>query len=323
MRTLSAITARTAGWNRPMLVTAWLMLPMAVVCLVGLAVDDRVLTGAPIWLKPLKFALSIAVYGFTWAWLISLLHVGKRLAQRVSVVLAAVLLLEQALIVMQVLRGRGSHFNVLTPFDSTVFAVMGVSIAVLWTGTLILTVLVLRTPFADRATRWALRLGSVISLAGVGMGALMTSPTSAQLDSMSTGTFKGVIGAHTVGMADGGPVMPVTGWSTTGGDLRIPHFVGMHALQVLPLLVLLLTVLAARVPVLRSDAVRTRLVVVAGAGYGLLLALVLWQAERGQPLLKADGLTLAALAALVVAVAVGAVVAVTAKEGKKAEVAVA
>ncbi|MEO6090348.1 MAG: hypothetical protein ABIQ18_45320, partial [Umezawaea sp.] len=237
-------------------------------------------------------------------------------AQRVSVVLAAVLLLEQALIVMQVVRGRGSHFNVLTPFDSTVFAVMGMSIAVLWTGTLILTVLVLRTPFADRATRWALRIGSVISLAGVGMGALMTSPTSAQLDSMGTGTFKGVIGAHTVGIEDGGPVMPVTGWSTTGGDLRIPHFVGMHALQVLPLLVLLLTVLAARVPVLRSDAVRTRLVVVAGAGYGLLLALVLWQAERGQPLLQADGLTLTALAALVVAVAVGTVVAVTAKATK-------
>jgi hypothetical protein len=186
-------------------------------------------------------------------------------------------------------------------------------------------VLVLRTPFADRATRWALRIGSVISLAGVGMGALMTSPTPAQLDSMNTGTFKGIIGAHTVGLEDGGPVMPLTGWSTTGGDLRIPHFVGMHALQVLPLLVLVLTVLAARVPVLRSDAVRTRLVVVAGAGYGLLFALVLWQAQRGQPLLQADGLTLTALVALVVAVAVGAAVAVTAKakEAEEVEVAVA
>jgi hypothetical protein len=288
------------------------MVPVAVVCLVGLAVDDRVLTGAPIWLKPLKFAISIAVYGFTWAWLISLLHVGKRLAQRVSVVLVATLLLEQVLIVMQVVRGKTSHFNVLTPFDSTVFAVMGVSIAILWTGSLVLTVLVLRTPFADRATRWALRIGSVISLAGVGMGALMTSPTSAQLDSIDDGTFKGIIGAHSVGVEDGGPTMPLTGWSTTGGDLRIPHFVGMHALQVLPLLVLLLTVLATRVPALRSDAVRARLVVVAGAGYGLLFALVLWQAERGQPLLRPDGLTLAAFAALVAAVGVGAVVAVKA-----------
>src|SRR5689334_23309430 len=302
MRTLSAIAARTAGWNRPMLVTAWSMLPVVVVCLVGLAVDDRVLTGAPIWLKPLKFAVSIAVYGITWAWLISLLKVGKRLAQRVSVVLASVLLLEQALIVMQVVRGRGSHFNVLTPLDSTVFAVMGVSIAVLWTGTLILTILVLRTPFADRATRWALRFGAVISLAGIGMGALMTSPTASQRASMTDGTFKGVIGAHTVGQEDGGPVMAVTGWSTTGGDLRIPHFFGMHALQVLPLLVMLMTVLATRLPVLADDAVRTRLVGVAGVGYGLFFGLVLWQAERGQPITAPDSLTLTAAAAIVVAV---------------------
>jgi hypothetical protein len=300
-----------------MLVTAWSMVPVAVVCLVGLVVDDRVLTGAPIWLKPLKFALSIAVYGFTWAWLISLLGIGKRLAGRVSVVLAAVLLVEQVLIVTQVVRGRTSHFNVQTPFDSAVFVVMGLSIAVLWTGTLVLTVLVLRTPFADRATRWALRIGSVVSLAGVGMGALMTSPTSAQLDSMEQGTFKGIVGAHSVGVEDGGPTMPFTGWSTTGGDLRIAHFVGMHALQVLPLLVLLLTVLAARVPVLRSAAVRTRLVVVAGVGYGLLFALVLWQAERGQPLLQPDGLTLAAFAALVVAVGVGAAVALNEKKERE------
>ncbi len=320
MSALSALRARTTGWNRPMLVTAWAMAPVVVVSLVGLVVDDRILVGAPIWLKPLKFAVSIAVYGITWAWLISQLHVGKRLARGVSVVLAVVLLFEQALIVMQVLRGRGSHFNVMTTFDAAVFGVMGLSIAILWTGTLILSILVLRTPFADRATNWALRIGAVISLAGIGMGALMTSPTSAQSEAIGTDSFKGVIGAHTVGLEDGGPVMAGTGWSTVGGDLRVPHFVGMHALQVLPLLVLLMTVLAARVPVLRSEAVRVRLVGVLGAGYGLLFLLVLWQAERGQPVTAPDSLTLTAVAALVVAVALGSAWAVSAKE--KEEVAV-
>lgn len=300
---MRALSVSTAGWNRPMLVTAWAMVPLIGVALVGLVVDERILVGAPIWLKPLKFAVSIAVYGITWAWLISLLKVGKRLAQRVSVVLASVLLLEQALIVMQVVRGRGSHFNVLTPLDSTVFAVMGVSIAVLWTGTLILTILVLRTPFADRATRWALRFGAVISLAGIGMGALMTSPTASQRASMTDGTFKGVIGAHTVGQEDGGPVMAVTGWSTTGGDLRIPHFFGMHALQALPLVAAGLGFV--RSPRLADEGTRSQLVKLAAGLYAGLFALTLWQALRGQAVTSPDALTLVALAALLAVIGLG------------------
>jgi hypothetical protein len=105
--------------------------------------------------------------------------------------------------------------------------------------------------------------------------------------------------------------MALTGWSTVGGDLRIPHFVGMHALQVLPILLLVLGVLAVRIPALRDPAVRGRLVLVAGAGYTGLLALVTWQALRGQPLIHPDALTLTALAVVVVGTMVGAVVALS------------
>ncbi|MEV4566087.1 hypothetical protein AB0K12_20185 [Nonomuraea sp. NPDC049419] len=38
--------------------------------------------------------------------------------------------------------------------------------------------------------------------------------------------------------------MSITNWSTTGGDLRVPHFIGLHSIQVFVLTVLVLTALA-------------------------------------------------------------------------------
>ena len=295
---------RVRGWHRPMAWFAGVMAVAAVGSAVGLAVDDRILLGAPIWLKPLKFAISMAVYGLTWAWLYSLLVTRRRLASVVSTAIVIFLAIEYVVIVVQVVRGRPSHFNMSTPLDTALWATMGGTIAALWVGTAILTVLVLRAPVADPASRWAIRLGGLISLVGLALGALMTT-APAQTVPRSVGGVDRMIGAHSVGVSDGGPGMALTGWSTTGGDLRIPHFIGMHALQALPLLVLLLGVLATRLPRLRPPAARTELIVVAAAAYAGLVALVTWQAERGQPLIYPDAATLIALAVLVIGTLAG------------------
>jgi hypothetical protein len=99
------------------------------------------------------------------------------------------------------------------------------------------------------------------------------------------------VGAHTVGAADGGPGLPGTGWSREHGDLRVPHFLGLHALQALPLLALALR--RSR----WSEQQRTRLVGSAAVSYAGLVALLFWQALRGQPLLRPDGATAVALLA--------------------------
>jgi hypothetical protein len=297
----------TAGWHRPMLGFAALMVVAVLGCGVGLIVDHRVLLGSPIWLKPLKFALSMALYCVVWSWMYGLLARGRRLASAAANIVLLAMVAEYVVIVGQVLRGRQSHFNVATPLDATLWAVMAFSIAVLWIATLVLTVQVLRAPISDLADRWAVRLGASISLVGLALGGLMTGPTPAQLQGIGSGVAAKVIGAHTVGLPDGGPGMPLTGWSTVGGDLRIPHFIGMHALQLLPLLAIVLRVLARRLPGLARVEARAGLVIVGAGGYAGLVALVTWQAERGQSLIHPDGATLVAAAVLAGAVAVAAV----------------
>jgi hypothetical protein len=307
----------TREWHRPLLLVAAVTAPFVMISLAGMLLDGRVLVGAPIWFKPFKFAVSIVIYAVTWAWLYAYLP-RTRLVRWSTTIIAATLAIEYAVIVGQVVRGRQSHFNVATPLDAALWATMATSIVVLWVANLVVAGYLLRRKVGGPSLTWGVRAGAVISLFGAAVAFMMTRPTAAQLASFRDGTFAGIIGAHNVGAADGGPIMPVTGWSTTAGDLRIAHFVGLHALQALPLVAVLLALAAGRVALLRAEEVRTRLVVVASVGYAALTLLSLWQALRGQPVTDPDGLTLVAIGVLLVLV-VGAAAAVLAVSGRDPE----
>ncbi|MBV7247065.1 hypothetical protein [Streptomyces sp. MW-W600-10] len=281
------------------------MAALAVVSAVGLVVDDRVLVGAPIWAKPFKFSVSFVAYCLTLAWMLTLLTRGRRIGRWAGHVIVLTSLVEMVIITVQVVRGKRSHFNTATAFDSALWNTMGMTIAVLWAATLVIAVLLLRTRIADRAEALAVRGGLLIALAGAALGFLMALPSESQ-QAVGNLDASDAIGAHSVGVPDGGPSMALTGWSTTGGDLRAPHFVGMHALQLIPLLLIALVLLAPRFAPLRDAGVRLRLVRVAVAGYAALVALITWQALRGQPLIHPDGVTLAAAGAILAAVAGGA-----------------
>ncbi|MFJ3585562.1 hypothetical protein ACIPPS_25515 [Streptomyces sp. NPDC090127] len=268
---------------------------LALVSAGGLIFDDRILVGVPIWTKPFKFAVSLIAYCMTLAWMLTLLPRGRRVAWWAGTVVALAGVTEMTLITLQVIRGRQSHFNSETAFDAAVFRVMGVTIVVLWLAALVIAILLLRARIMDRATAWAVRLGSLIALAGAAVGFAMVGPTPEQ---RATGDDRGIVGAHSVGVPDGGPSMAVTGWSTTGGDLRVAHFFGMHALQVLPLLLLVLVTLAPRYARLRDERVRLRLTLTASGAYAATVALLTWQALRGQPLLSPDTPTLTAAATI-------------------------
>jgi len=282
--------------HRPLMIFVALMAVLAVGSAVGIAADPRVLTGVPIWLKPFKFSVSFVLYGATLAWMLSLLPRRSRLAERAATVIVAMSAAEMVVIVGQVLRGQPSHYNESTPLNAALWQVMGSSIMVLFVAHFAIGLVVLRQPIADRAAAYAVRLGLGLSLVGMLAAVPMVLPGQQQ-------DTEGVAGAHSVGVPDGGPGLPLVGWSTTGGDLRIGHFVGLHALQALPILAFLLGRFFGR----RLDQrVRVRLLVVAGFAYGVLTMVLTWQALRGQPLLRPDALTLAAVAALAVATATAA-----------------
>ncbi|OIJ92732.1 hypothetical protein [Streptomyces colonosanans] len=273
---------------------------MAVMSAVGLVVDDRVLAGAPLWAKPFKFSVSFVAYSLSLAWMLSFLPSGRRVGWWAGAVIALASLVEMVIITGQAARGKRSHFNYETPFDAALFNTMAVTVVILWTATLVLAVLLLRARIADRASAWAMRSGIVLALAGAAVGFLMTQPAPGQRRGVSK-----VVGAHSVGVPDGGSSMPLTGWSTAGGDLRIPHFVGMHALQLLPSMVMVLTVLAPRFARLADDRVRLRLVLLASGAYTAVFAVVLWQALRGQPLIHPDGATLGVAGLILLTVTLG------------------
>jgi hypothetical protein len=299
---------RTAfGWHRPLMTLAAAMTALIVAGVVGMVTDERVLTGLPIWDKPTKFAISVLIYAVTWAWLIAVVRDAlpgrpSRLGHRAGTVAAVMLGVEMVIIVTQVVRGETSHFNTTTPLNAALWSVMGLSIAVVWVATLSVTAQLFRVRGLDPARARAIRAGAVLAVVGMALGFLMTSPTAAQMAGDT-----GIVGAHTVGLADGGPGLPLLGWSTVGGDLRIPHFVGMHALQAIPLVLVALELLAVRVAVLRSPEVRRGLVGVAAAGFAAVLALLTWQALRGQSVVAPDALTVSVFGLIVAGTAAGSV----------------
>ncbi|MFD4432485.1 hypothetical protein [Nocardia sp. NPDC058497] len=305
---VDSLPRRRAPLHRPLLYFAAANAVLAVVAVIGMLVDDRVVAGSTAWFKPAKFAISFVLYCIALAWLMSLRPKASRLMGWMATVIVVAGVIEQLIIVGQVVRGMRSHFNMTTVFDGVLWVIMGSTIIVLFLATMVIAVQLSVIRIGDAAITWSIRLGLAITLVGLALGNLMPGRESGVDD---------IVGAHTVGAPDGTPGMPLTGWSTTAGDLRIPHFFGMHALQAVPLFAALLVLLVPRIPILRVLRVRVGLVVTVAAGYAAALALVTWQALRGQPLIHPDQTTLTAAAAILTGVVAGALISVATAIGTR------
>ncbi len=263
------------GDSWPLMATAVLMLPSLGVSLVGLLLDPRVIAGAPAWLKPAKFAISTLIYTGSLAWLLRYVTVWPRVTRVAAWTTAVALVIEIALIDLQAARGATSHFNQTTSFDIAVFSIMGGMIALLWIASVVLLLALFRQRFTDPAWAWALRLGLLVTVLGSAMGGLMLAPRDEQVR-----TGRQPSGGHTIGAPDGTPGLPLMNWSRTHGDLRVPHFFGLHGLQAIPMLAW---------TVGRRRRLRTSMVATVAASYLALIAILVAQALAGQSIARPDG----------------------------------
>jgi hypothetical protein len=302
---LPTLLSRAWALNPTLVVFFFASLATAVLSVLGLFIDPRLVLEKPAWAKTFKFSVSFLFYIPTLLWMVSLAQTRRRLAYWVGSAIGAILLAELVMVVLQAVRGEAMHFNVSTPFNAVLWSVMSASIMVFYLFFLVAVIVLWRQFMADPVMRWAVRLALVVTFLGFGQGFLMTAPNAAQAQALEAGQTVNLIGAHTVGATsitpDSGPGLPLLGWSTQHGDLRIGHFIGIHALQAIPLFGFFLT--RRRAAWLRVGH-RVALVWLGAGGYLGLVALVTWQALRGQSLIAPDALTLGVAAVVLGAVAV-------------------
>ncbi|MEJ7559282.1 MAG: hypothetical protein WKF66_13310 [Pedobacter sp.] len=194
---------------------------LALVLLTMLPFEQRQVLGINLWIKPLKFALSIGIYCLSWVLILPHLP-DKKLERRFVRFTIFAMSFEILAIVTQAARAELSHFNQSGWYNIAVYGLMGIVITAQTLFSLYLGITFFKNKPRElnEAMTWAIRLGIVISA----IFALQ-------------GGFIGQKMAHTVGAADGGAGIPFLNWSKDHGDLRIAHFFGLHALQIIPVFV--------------------------------------------------------------------------------------
>lgn len=213
----------------------------------GIPLDPRTVGGEPAWLKPAKFAGSIALFTATLGWIGHHIPVADATLRRTSLTVAAASVVEITLIAGQAARGTESHFNTSTALDFAVYAVMGLTIVAMVTAVAGLLVRAWRREFdVAPAFGWGIRLGVALFVVGSFEGAAMIALEASAIES--------------------GSAVPVVGW-TASGDFRAAHFVGLHALQSLPLAGYLAAVASESGRITRP----VRAVKLVAAGYATLL----------------------------------------------------
>jgi hypothetical protein len=208
------------------------------------------------WYKPFKFAFSTFLFAWAMAWYCYYLPNFNIKLFNWSVII--LLGFEIVYIALQASKGQLSHYNLSTPVYAALYSMMALAASAVTIYTAYVGLLFFTNTFPDLPSYylWAIRFGIILfvifSFEGFAMGSRLN---------------------HSVGALNDNSSWFIIGWSKTVGDLRVAHFIGMHALQVLPVLSFY---------VFKN----TKLTLALSLLYGLLALLTLIQALQGKPLIK-------------------------------------
>jgi hypothetical protein len=207
--------------NKLLCIFALVNIAVGIICFFLQFMDDVQLLGISRWIKPMKFYFSVGIMAGTFGWVMYYLNNKKRV-KACTWAMIVLMFFENGLILMQAIRGTTSHFNIKsTFFNGMVFAAMGIIIISFMVVCIFVAIqFFLQKQFTIApAYLWGIRIGLVFFILFSFEGGVMVSRFS-----------------HTVGGKDGVAGLPFVNWSTQHGDLRIAHFLGIHALQLLPLI---------------------------------------------------------------------------------------
>jgi hypothetical protein len=252
---VAATVAELLQRERRLAIFGFTLLALLVPLALAWGVDERTLRGANVWVKPMKFALSLGLFSVTTAWFVGHLLPAARRLRAVDLIVWVLIGsagFELAYITLQAGLGRGSHYNVGDPLHALLYSLMGLGALALTATQPALAWLLWR--HADPRRAPAYRLAVVIGL-------VLTFVLGASVGGLLSGLQPPETAA-----------LPIVGWSLAGGDLRPAHFLGIHAQQALPLAGLAVagwTPAAARRTVWAVTAAYS-LLFVAALGWGLM-----------------------------------------------------
>ena len=256
---------RRKGATNVVVWAIYLELLLMVVLLILLPFDTVQVGGRYRLIKPLNFSMSMAIYLATVVVLLDYLRVSMWLKKVIGWGVSICILIGITCITMQAARGTTSHFNNSTPFNSAVSSLMDMVDPLNSVFVLVLLIFALQVKYdVSRLSQLGIAFGLFLFLAGSAIGGVMVAQ-----------------GQSVVGVAPEGPGLPMVNWSTTGGDFRVAHFLGIHAIQILPIASWLID----RLKALPRRAKPTAFIAVS-AGYVLLMGFVFVQAMNGVPLVR-------------------------------------